>query len=714
MSTASRVIVGLVVALFLVAAAGAWYLYSDDPYALPVDEAALEQSASADLPTTDAPSQMAAFSPPGPPNIRVADSTFVAPDGRAMYLRGINLGGSSKVPYEPYMPTHVREGFFAGDSVSFVGRPFPLDEADRHFARLKAWGFHFVRLLVTWEAIEHAGPGRYDTSYLDYLEAIVRAAGRHGINVFIDPHQDVFSRFSGGDGAPMWVFEKVGLDVRTFQETGVALVHNLHGDPYPRMGWVTNYDKMATATLFTLFFGGNHFAPHTKIDGEPVQDYLQRHYIEAVRQVALRLKDHPNVIGFDILNEPSPGYIGVQSLTSTGLFETGPMPTHFEGMLLASGLPQEVGVYEFSLWGAEEVDRTVLNPDSVSAWMDGREGIWKRHGVWDFKKSGEPLILKPRYFSEREGELVDFAEDYLKPFIRRYDAAIRSVDADWYTFVEPPLMGAPPTFSDSTAIDAATADPVAADPVAADSQAANYVYAPHWYDVATLITKSYSPVFSVDVMRGELLIGKTAIRQAFERQLARLKNEGRIHLNGAPTIIGEVGIPFDLNEGAAFETGDFSAQAAVLNRSLHALETNRLSYTLWNYTADNTNARGDQWNGEDLSIFSRSQQADTSNINDGGRALNAVIRPYPYKIAGRLTAYQFNPETRTLFIRYVPDASIDAPTDIFLPEYHYGEGFTVQTKGGTLAWNDIHDLLRFTPEDDETEQVILVRPAPTP
>jgi len=56
------------------------------------------------------------------------------------------------------MPTRVRDGFFDHRRVSFVGRPFPLEEAGEHFARLREWGLTFVRFLVTWEAIEHAGP----------------------------------------------------------------------------------------------------------------------------------------------------------------------------------------------------------------------------------------------------------------------------------------------------------------------------------------------------------------------------------------------------------------------------------------------------------------------------------------------------------------------------------------------------------------------------
>ena len=62
------------------------------------------------------------------------------------------------------------------EGVTFVGRPFPLEDAHEHFSRLRRWGFTFstystrmaredtiltcnvVRFLVTWEAVEHAGP----------------------------------------------------------------------------------------------------------------------------------------------------------------------------------------------------------------------------------------------------------------------------------------------------------------------------------------------------------------------------------------------------------------------------------------------------------------------------------------------------------------------------------------------------------------------------
>jgi len=87
-----------------------------------------------------------------------------------------------------------------------------LADADGHFQRLKEWGFQFVRLLVSWEAIEHSGPGLYDQTYLDYIYQLVQKAQQYNINVFIDAHQDTWSRFTGGDGAPLWTLEMAGFE----------------------------------------------------------------------------------------------------------------------------------------------------------------------------------------------------------------------------------------------------------------------------------------------------------------------------------------------------------------------------------------------------------------------------------------------------------------------------------------------------------------------
>jgi len=78
---------------------------------------------------------------------------------RILTLRGLNVGGNTKQPSKPPIYSHIREGFLdGGDEVSFVGRPFSIQDADQHLSRIKGYGYNVIRFLITWEAIEHAGP----------------------------------------------------------------------------------------------------------------------------------------------------------------------------------------------------------------------------------------------------------------------------------------------------------------------------------------------------------------------------------------------------------------------------------------------------------------------------------------------------------------------------------------------------------------------------
>ena len=132
--------------------------------------------------------------------LKIDGTRFRDSSDREVTFRGINVAGDSKLPRNPDIPSHVREGFFDADDVSFVGHPFPLDEAPIHFARLRKWGYNTIRYVFTWEAIEHAGPGKYDDEFCDYTVELLRLAKDYGFYVFMDPHQDVvrISRFLFG------------------------------------------------------------------------------------------------------------------------------------------------------------------------------------------------------------------------------------------------------------------------------------------------------------------------------------------------------------------------------------------------------------------------------------------------------------------------------------------------------------------------------------
>lgn len=91
---------------------------------------------------------------------------------RTVLFKGVNLSGGTKLPVG--IPSHQRHGYWVDydRKVSFVGRPFPLDEADEHLQRLESLGFNLLRFVVTWEAIEHEGP--YVVVYAHGLDSILK------------------------------------------------------------------------------------------------------------------------------------------------------------------------------------------------------------------------------------------------------------------------------------------------------------------------------------------------------------------------------------------------------------------------------------------------------------------------------------------------------------------------------------------------------------
>ncbi|EGZ21265.1 hypothetical protein PHYSODRAFT_299068 [Phytophthora sojae] len=619
--------------------------------------------------------------------VGIRNGHFVDAQGRVRLLRGVNLGGSSKLP-SGYQHTdrHSRSSFFDGAaSVSFVNRPFPLSEAPAHFARLQRWGLTLLRFIVTWEAIEHGGPGVYDREYLRYIRDILAIAADYGLSIYVDPHQDVWSRWTGGDGAPMWTLEAVGLEPRHFEATKAALCVETCGlevSKFPKMIWPTNYFKMACATMFSLFWGGAKCAPSCRIEGVQVQEYLQSHYLNAMSELAEALKGLPNIVGFGTMNEPSSGYLGLEDLSKHfhhGELKYDLAPTPFQGMALADGYQQVIqrwsnGANQHVLGRPDEL--VTVDPNGVRAWKQGRRCVWREEGIWDVDSmTGQPVLLRPDHFAG-----IMFGRDCYVPFAARFAERIRGILPHILLFVElPPLEFSIDEF-----------------PEIDDTLIPRAVNATHWYDGVTLFLQAWRPYFTVDPRTKRPAFGFAAVRRTHLKQLAGIKVYGNEQMNNAPTLIGETGIPFNMHGGKAFRNGDFRAQVGALDNTISCLEASLVSFTLWCYTSDNCNEYGDQWNLEDLSLISKDKpirsglQLSVPERDACARAVQAFARPYATRIAGTPSKSEFLLDRVRYELEYVSDPGKSNetsmhPTEVFIPHLQYPQGYSVEISDGHFS-----------------------------
>ncbi|MDR2942924.1 MAG: cellulase family glycosylhydrolase [Treponema sp.] len=583
--------------------------------------------------------------------MRVKDNLILDDEGRTLILRGVNLGGDSKIPY--CAPgSEILPGFLdRKKDVSFTGRPFPIESAEDHFRRLKKAGMTFLRFLVTWEAVEHEGPGIYDEAYLAYLRKILQAAEKEDIRVFIDPHQDVWSRWTGGDGAPAWTMEKLGMDLDMLDRCSAAVTKQRYAvcrdKPYPQMIWPSNYNRYAAATMFSLFFGGKTYTEDLRIDGENVQDWLQNRYIAAFKHVQRRLKNCPNITGWGSMNEPHFGFIGHKdiSIAEDAVIPVGIRPSPWQAICAASGYKVEIPVYGLISMGRRISHYETFNTERISLFKEGFSCPWKQAGVWT-DEGGAPKLIKSGYFSSYQNRPAVFTDDFLKPFIIKYINAMKEANEQNFFFIE----GIPASTRAESHPSWNKNDPE------------RVINAFHWYDGLSLFTKSFHSWFNINPDTKKIIIGKKNVGAYFRNSLALGIKITKEKMGNMPCFLGEFGLPFDLNNRGGFKKGGYSLHEEALSMYYDAVDANLLHCTIWNYSASNSNKYGDGWNDEDLSIFSEGKE----------RAAGGWKRPYPMATAGEPLSFTWNRKLRKFVCRFNANGEITSPSIIYLPSDFLG------------------------------------------
>jgi len=204
----------------------------------------------------------------------------------------------------------------------------------------------------------------------------------------------------------------------------------------------------------------------------------------------------------------------------------------------------------------------------------------------------------------------------------------------------------------------------------------------------------------------------------YERQIGRIKTASLNVGSGCPTLIGEFGIHMDLSKGKAFKKwrkGNHSNKiwkkhVTALDLMYNALDSLLINGTLWNYTASNSNDLriGDGWNQEDLSIFSEDQYDNPDDINSGARAIEGWCRPFARFIQGIPKKMEFNRKKGIFTLRIEADGSIKQPTEIYIPEVHFPNGYNIEAPGLTITLEE-KQILQLTADKSEEKVIKIVR-----
>ncbi|KLO30778.1 endoglycoceramidase, partial [Mycolicibacter heraklionensis] len=199
-----------------------------------------------------------------------ADTWITDSAGRVVILHGLD----EVYKLSPYEPS---ASGFGDDDAAF----------------LAANGFNSVGLGIVWAALEPE-PGVFSQTYLDSIAETVQTLSNHGIVTVLGMHQDLYSTVFGGEGAPDWAVQTGGL-------------------PNPDFGFPNSYYLNPAEMYAWDTFWSN--APASDGVG------LENHYALAWEYVADYFKDDPNVVGLNIMTEPSAGSQWLSSMLGNPHFD---------------------------------------------------------------------------------------------------------------------------------------------------------------------------------------------------------------------------------------------------------------------------------------------------------------------------------------------------------------------------------------------------------
>jgi hypothetical protein len=483
-----------------------------------------------------------------------------------------------------------------------------------------------------------------------------------------------------------------------------------------------------------------------------LESYLQEGFTEAWVEVTKRAVKYPNVIGYDVMNEPTSIFIlltAAKAYFDLGL--DGAVGDLLHGLFLDPEDPDKSNSGDdiWTLIGLLEL----LPPVHLA-----KQGLYNKTPEeimrdWGFE--GADLLAMA-------GLNIGFGQNHLTPLFEKVGAEINQVYLDTYgdEFADrKPIIYLEPAFSPDMLLSSGGGlggqwQSYQILPRFAEKyQPVQMVWSPHWYpDIYPFLGFNQKPRQFAEY---------EYTHRDWTSVLQGKMDVARDTFDNIPTVFGEFGTywnyryevcepPSEANDNNPAYTGtcavydednprpetdphtysgddferpgyeqsryfDYKTSAEIMDNYYESFEKLFMSNINWCYTTDNDPVYGDWWNHEDFSIIDE---------NGEPRGAMAWVRPYPRAISGKPVSMHFysdyhyydptkgEPDPQREFELVFESKETDAPTIIFVPNIQYPDGFYVWLSDGWVAWNAADQLLYVYPTRDEPkwQHKVVIRP----
>ncbi len=502
-----------------------------------------------------------------------------------------------------------------------------------------------------------------------------------------------------------------------------------------------------------------------------VKDYLQDGYVNSWLQVVGQVKDLPNVIGYDIMNEPV-GYnimLAVQALVQMGgvnddmildlvkgLVKDPAVAENIAKVVPALGLipsvpaipaeptapvaptpPVDPGAsadadaierykVQKALYQAAkqayDTDKAKYDADTATYPQrkkdaeDEKARVLKSWGLtWEGPDNAEP---------SKAGKEADGSLTVASNSISLFSLVDLNTSFDWaylrpfYSRVGGAILKADPRalffIEGSMGLGSVGYDLGMPTP---DGLEGHVVFAPHHYeDIYPFLGFNMNPrYFKVEEVR---------YRDYTEgmKNAALLATES---LGNAPVVFGEFGAYFNFNTIEQSIADDYVITKNIYDNYFEGFESLFASRMLWCYSPDNDMRYGDLWNKEDFSIQGFEQPGPNGTTVRPWRAQEVWARPHARSLAGRpISTHFYSPYHFFDPQKGVPDPlgefevryeskETTQPTEIQIPyDVQYPSGFHVWLSDGVAYYDHGRRTLYHLPSTDDPGAVHWVRILP--